>query len=75
MIVLSGHVTFDHLHGGIKSSISVLFICLMKSLRARNVTDYQDGAKDGSPVASSDKTLQVFICFVCFFVVLRVRCC
>ncbi len=32
MIVLSGHVTFDHLHGGIKSGISVLFICLMKSL-------------------------------------------
>ncbi len=35
MIVLSGHVTFDHLHGGIKSGISVLFNCLMKSLRAR----------------------------------------
>ncbi len=30
--ILSGHVTFDHLHGGIKSGISVLFICLMKSL-------------------------------------------
>ncbi len=32
----------------------------------------QDGAEDGSRVASSEKTLQVFVCFVCFFVVLRV---
>ncbi len=33
------------------------------------------GAEDGSRVASSEKTLQVFVGFVCFFVVLRVRCC
>ncbi len=26
----------------------------------------QDGAEDGSRVASSEKTLQVFVCFVCF---------
>ncbi len=36
---------------------------------------FQDGAEDGSRVASSEKTLQVFVCFVSFFVVLRVRCC
>ncbi len=35
----------------------------------------QDGAEDGSRVASSEKTLQVFVCFFFFFVVLRVRCC
>ncbi len=35
----------------------------------------QDGAEDGSRVASSGKTLQFFVCFICFFVVLRVRCC
>ncbi len=35
----------------------------------------QDGAKDGSRVACSGKTLQFFVCFICFFVVLRVRCC
>ncbi len=29
----------------------------------------QDGAEDGSRVASSEKTLQVFVCFVCFSVV------
>ncbi len=39
------------------------------------VRHVQDGAEDGSRVASSDKSLQVFVCFVCFFVVLRVRCC
>ncbi len=38
--IVSGHVTFDHLHEGIKRGISVLFICLIKSLRARNVTRY-----------------------------------
>ncbi len=35
----------------------------------------QDGAEDDSRVASSGKTLQFFVCFICFFVVLRVRCC
>ncbi len=35
----------------------------------------QDGAEDGSRVASSGKTLQFFVCFICLFVVLRVRCC
>ncbi len=35
----------------------------------------QDGAEDGSRVACSGKTLQFFVCFICFFVVLRVRCC
>ncbi len=35
----------------------------------------QDGAEDGSRVASSGKTLQFFVCFICFFVVLCVRCC
>ncbi len=35
----------------------------------------QDGAEDGSRVASSGKTLQFFVCFICFFCVLRVRCC
>ncbi len=34
--------------------------------------DFQDGAKDGSRVASSDKTLQFFVYFICFFVVLHV---
>ncbi len=33
------------------------------------------GAEDGSRVACSGKTLQFFVCFICFFVVLRVRCC
>ncbi len=37
--------------------------------------DIQDGAEDGSRVARSGKTLQFFVCFICFFVVLRVRCC
>ncbi len=36
---------------------------------------WQDGAEDGSRVASSGKTLQFFVCFICFFVVLCVRCC
>ncbi len=31
--------------------------------------------RDGSRVASSGKTLQFFVCSICFFVVLRVRCC
>ncbi len=35
----------------------------------------QDGGEYGSRVASSEKTLQFFVCFICFFVVLRVRCC
>ncbi len=35
----------------------------------------QDGAEDGSRVASSGKTLQFFVCSIYFFVVLRVRCC
>ncbi len=35
----------------------------------------QDGAEYGSRVASSEKTLQFFVCFISFFVVLRVRCC
>ncbi len=35
----------------------------------------QDGAEDGSRVASSGKTLQFFVSFISFFVVLRVRCC
>ncbi len=35
----------------------------------------QDGAEDGSRVACSGKTLQFFVCFICFFVVLCVRCC
>ncbi len=35
----------------------------------------QDGAEDGSRVACSGKTLQFFVCFICFVVVLRVRCC
>ncbi len=39
------------------------------------VTLSQDGAEDGSRVASSGKTLQFFVCSICFFVVLRVRCC
>ncbi len=30
----------------------------------------QDGAEDGSRVASSGKTLQFFVCFICFFVVI-----
>ncbi len=34
----------------------------------------QDGAENGRRVASSGKTLQFFVCFICFFVVLRVRC-
>ncbi len=35
----------------------------------------QDGAEYGRRVASSGNTLQFFVCFICFFVVLRVRCC
>ncbi len=36
----------------------------------------QDGAEDGSLVASSEKTLQFFVCFIYFFIIfLRVRCC
>ncbi len=35
----------------------------------------QDGAEHGSRVASSEKTLQFFVCFICYFVVLRVGCC
>ncbi len=35
----------------------------------------QDGAEHGSRVASSEKTLQFFICFICYFVVLRAGCC
>ncbi len=37
--------------------------------------EIQDGAEDGSRVACSGKTLQFFVCFICFFDVLRVRCC
>ncbi len=37
--------------------------------------DGQDGAEDGSRVACSGKTLQFSVCFICFFVVLHVRCC
>ncbi len=36
---------------------------------------FQDGAEHGSRVASSEKTLQFFVCFICYFVVLRVGCC
>ncbi len=35
----------------------------------------QDGAEHGSRVASSEKTLQFFVCFICYFVVLCVGCC
>ncbi len=35
---------------------------------------FQDGAEYGSRVASSEETLQFFVCFICFFVVLSVRC-
>ncbi len=35
----------------------------------------QDGAEHGSRVASFEKTLQFFVCFICYFVVLRVGCC
>ncbi len=35
----------------------------------------QDGTENGYRVASSGKTLQFFVCFICFFVVLRVKCC
>ncbi len=36
--------------------------------------DFQDGAEHGSRVASSEKTLQLFVCFICsfFFYVLDV---
>ncbi len=36
---------------------------------------FQDDAEDGSRVACSGKTLQFFVCFISFFVVLRVRRC
>ncbi len=36
---------------------------------------FQDGAEYGSHVATSEKTLQFFVCFTCIFVVLCVRCC
>ncbi len=50
--------------------------CYLDSLPTSHRTDVdQDGAEHGSHVASSEKTLQVFVCFVCLFVVLRVRCC
>ncbi len=39
------------------------------------LTAQKMGAEDGRRVASSGKTLQFFVCFICFFVVLRVRCC
>ncbi len=32
----------------------------------------QDGAKYGSLVASSEKTLQFFVCFICFFLLFYV---
>ncbi len=35
----------------------------------------QDGAEYGRRVASSGNTLQFFVCFISFFVVLHVRCC
>ncbi len=49
--------------------ILLLLVCL------NGLDESQDGAEDGSRVASSGKTLQFFVCFICFFVVLRVRCC
>ncbi len=39
------------------------------------IVHVQDGAEYGSRVASSGKTLQFFVCFISFFVVLHVRCC
>ncbi len=46
------------------------------TFRRNEITSFsQDGAEDGSRVACSGKTLQFFVCFICFFVVLRVRCC
>ncbi len=33
----------------------------------------QDGAEDSSRVACSGKTLQFFVCFISFFVVLHVK--
>ncbi len=35
----------------------------------------QDGAEHGSRVAISGKTLQFFVCFICYFVVLHVGRC
>ncbi len=43
-----------------------------------NITEHyliQDGAEHGSRVASSEKTLQFFVNFISYFVVLRVGCC
>ncbi len=36
---------------------------------------FQDGAEHDSRVASSEKTLQFFLCFICYFVVLLAGCC
>ncbi len=49
--------------------------CTLEIWKVKMAKESQDGAEDGSRVASSGKTLQFFVCSICFFVVLRVRCC
>ncbi len=66
----------DFIEGQVKELFEKKIIQPSTSPWASPPTDVsQDGAEDGSRVASSGKTLQFFVCFICFFVVLRVRCC
>ncbi len=68
-IFFKGYTSLQHSHASI---LYFLEKCpnfmLSKSL-------FQDGAEHGSRVASSEKTLQFFVCFICYFVVLCVGCC
>ncbi len=77
----TGHVHL-HFHTKVHASnfTSVHNVLQVISRSASNFTSVhacpaKDGAEDGSRVASSGKTLQFFVCFICFFVVLCVRCC
>ncbi len=49
--------------------------CRVAAYRVAVYLMIQDGAEHGSRVASSEKTLQFFVCFICYFVVLHVGCC
>ncbi len=60
-----------------QNSADVLLLEREKSFWSFGILEFfvQDGAEYGSRVVSSRKTLQFFVCFISFFVVLRIRCC
>ncbi len=49
-----------------KIYIYIYIYIYKRNIQENHLDSYQDGAEDGSRVASSEKTLQVFVCFVCF---------